>query len=162
MWASAHDAYPKQNTGGPAGKSLPSHEKSTRGTAKDRKGDTTSDRPDPRNSHLRNRCRPPKNEHSRTPRSLKQSTRLGFAWVTGFHLNFQLLGPSTVLRPLPSSNTDCNCVIVSEEAVSDIDVSSSPRVLVEDYLGRGDEFPAAQCFIRCPYFDNGSMVFELP
>ena len=49
-------------------------------------------------------------------------------------------------------DTGCNCVIVSEEAIPNTNVSLCPKVHVEDYLGQVCEFPLVQCFIRCPYY----------
>lgn len=49
-------------------------------------------------------------------------------------------------------DTGCSCVIVSEDALPDADVSNCQMVHVVDYLGRVDVFPVLRCFFRCPYF----------
>ncbi|XP_076058196.1 uncharacterized protein LOC143035258 [Oratosquilla oratoria] len=56
---------------------------------------------------------------------------------------------STIVR-----DTGCNCVLVSEEAVPDADVSLCPKVSVADFLGRVNEFPVVRCYIRCPYYEG--------
>ncbi|XP_050703984.1 uncharacterized protein LOC126989430 isoform X2 [Eriocheir sinensis] len=56
---------------------------------------------------------------------------------------------STIIR-----DTGCSRILVSEEALPDVDVSQCNTVRCFDYLGRADEFPVVRCFLRCPYFDG--------
>ncbi|XP_076049187.1 uncharacterized protein LOC143029893 [Oratosquilla oratoria] len=150
-WASAHKAYPKPNTNYVSGKTSfprrktnvaeslppPSHGS----THQDTKGGAFRTPMRCFNcgeeGHHRSRC--PKNPRAfkdkRGPISI-QGTING-SWT------------STIVR-----DTGCNCVLVSEEAVPDADVSLCPKVSVADFLGRVNEFLVVRCYIRCPYYEG--------
>lgn len=56
----------------------------------------------------------------------------------------------------------CSSVVVSEEVLSDADVSNCPKASVADYLGRVEEFPVVRCYLRCHYFVGRKDVVRGP
>lgn len=70
-----------------------------------------------------------------SPRSFLTSGTINGSWV------------STILR-----DSGCSCVIVAEQLLPDVDLSSCQWTKVFDYLGRTDTFPLVKCFIQCPYY----------
>ena len=165
-WASAHNAYPKQNTSGSAGKFSSLSSKNPTGSGSKAKDDiTTSSRNDRWTTHAKIKCyncgeeghvrsRCPKNPRAfKTEPDAPSKYKIGFCMSNRTPLDYSTAGTingswtSTIIR-----DTGCNCVIVSEEALPDSDISSCPKVRVEDFLGRESEFPVVRCYINCPYY----------
>ena len=59
-------------------------------------------------------------------------------------------------------DTGCSGVVISEEALPDIDPSLCPRVQVADYLGRINEFPVVKCYLRCPFYTGWTDAVRTP
>ncbi|XP_076029336.1 uncharacterized protein LOC143018102 [Oratosquilla oratoria] len=166
-WASAHKAYPKPNTNYASGKTSfprrktnvveslppPSHGS----THQDTKGGAFRTPMRCFNcgeeGHHRSRC--PKNPRAFKDKEAQSQFKVGFCMSNRTTPCFTVAGTingswtSTIVR-----DTGCNCVLVSEEAVPDADVSLCPKVSVADFLGRVNEFPVAHCYIRCPYYEG--------
>lgn len=70
-----------------------------------------------------------------SPRKFSTSGTINGSWV------------SAILR-----DSGCSCVIVAEQLLPDVDLSSCQWTKVFDYLGRTDTFSLVKCFIRCPYY----------
>ena len=64
---------------------------------------------------------------------------------------------STILR-----DTGCDCVIVSENLLPNVDISSQPRGTLYDYLGRADEFPIVKCYVECKFFSGWVDAYRAP
>ena len=170
IWASAHHAYPRQNTSGTHTKS--STYRKPAGAGPSDKGENSTN---PKTifskvkcyncgeeGHISSRC--PKNPRAfKTSLGTQPKNNVGFCMSDRTPFDFTVAGTingswtSTIIR-----DTGCNCVIVSEEAIPDADVSSAPKVLVEDFLGRVDEFPVIRCFIRCPYYEGWIDAIRAP
>ncbi|XP_045116423.1 uncharacterized protein LOC123507561 [Portunus trituberculatus] len=100
--------------------------------------------------HVRSKC--PKNLGAfKEP---QDKYKVGFCMDERVSQIMQFPARSTAPGLLLLSDTGCNCVIVSEKVVPDVDVSQRPKVVVEDYLGWVDIFPTIRCYIRCPYFEG--------
>ncbi|XP_076067759.1 uncharacterized protein LOC143040565 [Oratosquilla oratoria] len=166
-WASTHKAYPKPNTNYASGKTSFSRRKtnvveslpppSHGSTHQDTKGGAF--RMPMRcfncgeEGHHRSRC--PKNPRAFKDKEAQSQFKVGFCMSNRTTPCFTVAGTingswtSTIVR-----DTGCNCVLVSEEAVPDADVSLCPKVSVADFLGRVNEFPVVRCYIRCPYYEG--------
>ena len=148
-WASAHNAYPKVSSYNISKKisprsstfqSLLSFRSQTPSTMTCHNCGETG--------HIRPRC--PKNF-----RAFKDGTTTTPTYTVGFCLevhkvlNFSVTvtinvsWSSSIIR-----DTRCSGVVVSEEALPDIDLSLCPKVQVADYLGRIDEFPVVKRYLR--------------
>ncbi|XP_076060325.1 uncharacterized protein LOC143036653 [Oratosquilla oratoria] len=103
--------------------------------------------------HHRSRC--PKNPRAFKDKEAQSQFKVGFCVSNRTTPCFTVAGTingswtSTIVR-----DTGCNCVLVSEEAVPDADVSLCPKVSVADFLGRVNEFPVVHCYLRCPYYEG--------
>ena len=64
---------------------------------------------------------------------------------------------STIVR-----DTGCTCVLVSEEVLPDVDVSSCRKIPVVDYLGCVDHFPLVRCYMHFPYYDGWVNAVRAP
>ncbi|KAG0718268.1 hypothetical protein GWK47_052762 [Chionoecetes opilio] len=64
---------------------------------------------------------------------------------------------STIIR-----DTGCSGVVVSEDALPDIDPSLCPKVKVADYLGRTNDFPVVRCYLRCPFYTGWTDAVRAP
>ncbi|XP_076064956.1 uncharacterized protein LOC143038997 [Oratosquilla oratoria] len=165
-WASAHNAYPKPNTNYASSKTSfprrktnvaeslppPSHGS----THQDTKGGAFRTPMRCFNcgeGHHRSRC--PKNPRAFKDKEAQSQFKVGFCMSNRTTPCFTVAGTingswnSTIVR-----DTGYNCVLVSEEAVPDADVSLCPKVSVADFLGRVNEFPVVRCYIRCPYYEG--------
>ena len=92
---------------------------------------------------------------SKTPRLFKNRTTTTATDKVGFCLEDHKVPNLTVTGTINGSwfsstirDTGCSGVVVSEEALSDIDPSICPKVQDADYLGRIDEFPVVKCYLR--------------
>ena len=59
-------------------------------------------------------------------------------------------------------DTGCSNIIVSEEVLPDIDVTSCKTIKVSDYLGREDNFPIVRCFINCKFYNGWADAIRAP
>lgn len=81
------------------------------------------------------------------PQDTKNFQKVGFCFTKPSNQQyFNGSRVSTIVR-----DTGCSCVVVSEDALPDADVSNCKTVPVVDYLGRVDHFPLEGCYVRCPY-----------
>lgn len=163
-WASARNAYPIASpSNNPMG--APSHI-SNKSPSLRRKENPTPNPPRTRcfncgdEGHLRNRC--PMN-----PRAFKDEINSKFK--VGFCMSDSSPSKYTVPGTINGSwsttflrDTGCDGVVVSEEALPDADISSCPKVLVEDYLGVVKEFPIVRCMLRCPYYEGWVNAIRAP
>ena len=51
-------------------------------------------------------------------------------------------------------DTGCSGVVISKEALPDINPSLYPKVQVADYLGHIDEFSVIKCYLGCPFYTS--------
>ena len=112
--------------------------------------------------HIRPRC--PKNT-----RAFKDATTTTIPYKVRFCLeghklpNISVTGTingfwsSSIIR-----DTGCSGVVVSEEALPDIDPSLCPKVQVADYLGRINEFPVVKCYLQCPFYTDWTDAVRVP
>lgn len=176
-WASAHNAYPKQNPSASAGKHSFHNRKSSGTGAKTRDDGAASSKSKTKDDntiskvkcyncgeegHVKTRC--PKNPSAfKTPTDTPVKYKIGFCMSNRTPPQYSVAGTingswtSTIIR-----DTGCNCVMVSEEALPDVDASSSPKEAVEDYLGRVSVFPLVRCYISCPYYEGWADVVRAP
>lgn len=156
-WATAHGAYPKSNSrpGLDKGKKIVP----TKVNATDSDSENQRFRPKCHGcgeiGHIRPKC--PKN-----PRAFQKVQCVNFSSENSnkeFYVSGTINGSwvSTILR-----DTGCSCVVVSEEALPDVDTVGCERVKLADYLGREDSFPLVKCFIRCPYYVGWVMAVRAP
>ncbi|XP_076030915.1 uncharacterized protein LOC143019101 [Oratosquilla oratoria] len=125
-WASAHKAYPKQNTNyASGGTSIPSRRNKVAESL------------------------PPSNHNSAHHDAKAGAFRTSIRCFNDSEGHLRSRCPKKPFR-----DTGCNCVLVSKEAVPDPDVSLCPKVSVSDFLGRVNEFPVVRCYIRCPYYEG--------
>ena len=59
-------------------------------------------------------------------------------------------------------DTGCDCIIVSDKILPDLDPSKCNKRVIHDYLGRKDEFPVTKCRIKCKYFDGWAQAVVAP
>ena len=85
--------------------------------------------------------------------------KVGFCMIDRPPLDYTVAG---TINGSHSSSFGCNCVIVSEEAVPYNDVSSWPKVPVEDFIGRVSQFPVVRCLIGCTYCVSPKETLQCP
>ena len=83
-------------------------------------------------------------EDSRKPEHMVEGT------VNGVHV-------STILL-----DTGCDCIIVSDKIIPNIDRKICKEKTIFDYLGRQDKFPVVKCLINCKYFNGWTDVVVAP
>ena len=110
--------------------------------------------------HIRPRC--PKN-----PRAFKDGSsstvRVGFCWEARQPSGYCVAGTINGSRaPTILRDTGCSSLIVSEEALPDVDTTNCRKVTVCDYLGRPDTFPVVRCYLRCPSYDGWAEAIRAP
>lgn len=64
---------------------------------------------------------------------------------------------STIIR-----DTGRSSLIVSEEALPDVDTTDCRKVTVSGYLGRPDTFPLVRCYLKCPHYDCWGDAIRAP
>ena len=173
QWTTAHSAYPRHDTTSDKTKRSSSTGLTTK-KASTTDSSATEKSEKPKSSgvkchncgeagHIRPRC--PQN-----PAAFKSSKttsdpvhKVGFCFSDTAPREFCSSGSvngarvSTIVR-----DTGCSCVIVSEQALPDYDVSHCKMVKIADYLGRVDEFPQVRCYLRCPYFEGWVQALRAP
>ena len=153
IWTTAHNAYPKPHTD--RNKKFHSTNKATpsRFSPPPARKSTIKCHNCGELGHIRPNC--PQNPHlfgPRRPQETKNVQKVGFCFSEPSTQQYFTTGTingsrvSTIIR-----DTGCSCVVVSEDALPDADVSNCRKVPVVDYLGRVDYFPLIRCYIRCPY-----------
>ena len=59
-------------------------------------------------------------------------------------------------------DTGCDCIIVSDKILPNIDRTICKEKTIFDYLGRQDRFPVVKCLINCKYFNGWTDVVVAP
>ena len=166
VWASAHHSYPRKHPDLERMKPpLPANSTSLKGTTPNRTSSKVQCHNCGQIGHIRPNC--PQNPYLFQPKSkldpTKDSFKIGFCHASSSSQQYYSSGTingsrvSTILR-----DTGCTSVLVSEEALPDVDVSSCKQVRCTDYLGREDSFPEVRCYLRCPYFDGWVKAVRAP
>ena len=149
-WASAHNSYPKTNSGD-KGKRVVETKAATPGPSAPKR-DLTKVKCHQcgEMGHYKSHC--PKNPAAfKQYSSSLQEHKVGFCFDTKESKKYVTAGTvngawvSTILR-----DTGCSCVIVSDNVLPDADIDRAEKVRVTDYLDRVDIFPKIKCYIRCP------------
>ncbi|KAK8382954.1 hypothetical protein O3P69_011484 [Scylla paramamosain] len=139
-FASAHNTYLKHNINSASGKSSFSTKRAT------------STESDPKNTSSRIKCYNCREGHLRGSVPQESWSLQGQSRPI---INAQVA--STINSSWSSTIiwvTGCNCVIISKEAVPNTDISSCPKIPVEDFLGRVNEFLVVPSLISCPYYEG--------
>lgn len=167
-WASAHNAYPKTRdntrTGGRHAPSVAFAQKTPASSSEKRPSAVTCHNCG-EEGHIRPRC--PKNPRAFKDRPSSTSQypqyKVGFCMTDRCVPNFSATGTingswsSSIIR-----DTGCSGVVISEEALPDVDPSLCPKACVSDYLGRIDEFPVVRCYLRCPFYTGWTDAIRAP
>lgn len=64
---------------------------------------------------------------------------------------------STIIR-----DTGCSSLIVSEDALPEVNTTNCHQVTVLDYLNRADKFLAVRCYLKCPFYDGWVDIIHAP
>ena len=114
-------------------------------------------------------CKKPGHYKSSCPSKAKTTpfgaSKVQFCWDQAESGQWDLMIPGTVNGINVSTillDTGCDCIIVSDKILPDIDTANCRKRTVYDYLGRKDEFPVTKCYIKCKYFDGWADVVIAP
>ena len=59
-------------------------------------------------------------------------------------------------------DTGCDCIIISNSLVPDLDTENCERTTLKDYLGRADSFPVVKVYIECILFSGWTTAVVAP